>query len=217
MEKILLASTNTLRSKQSTDFADFVSRLTHSKLLSYVIPSGDDDERIDALLKNTRFADLLIIDQPLLTETESGLLKRLLTRSECPVIVAPKGFNGINEIVFAYDGSASSVFAIKQFSYLFPELADLKITVLHVSNEEAPIIIEKKKILELLQMHYLQIGYCLISGKADEGLCNYLMPFKDAFVVMGAFGPNKVSGYFRRSTAELVLEKVNLPVFIAHH
>jgi nucleotide-binding universal stress UspA family protein len=35
--------------------------------------------------------------------------------------------------------------------------------------------------------------------------------------VMGAFGRSMLSGFFKHSTAELIIKTVNLPVFVAHH
>src|SRR5689334_19179515 len=83
---------------------------------------------VNEIIKETRFSDLLIIDAetspPLekMSEIPSSFVDDLLTGSECPVIISPLKFDKIDEIIFAYDGSRSSVFAIKQFTYLFPSL-----------------------------------------------------------------------------------------------
>lgn len=216
MEKILVASTNTLHHRRPSAFSDYIARSTQSRLLNHtlLIDNGDEVER---LLKATRFSDLLIIDQYLPTIDSNTLpLKRLLTKAECPVVIAPPHFREVNEIIFAYDGSRSSVFAIKQFTYLLPELGDLKATILHVADAEAAEVAEKEEIIELLQFHYGQLGYRLIRGKIEEELCRYIQGVKSGMVVMGAFGRNQIPGYFRRSMAEPILEKLAIPLFIAH-
>ncbi|HEY0678852.1 MAG TPA: universal stress protein [Chitinophagaceae bacterium] len=170
----------------------------------------------------SRFADMLIVDPEMTFEDvsdgfPSAFIKEVLAKSECPVIIAPQSFDGIDEIVFAYDGSSSSVFAIKQFTYLFPQFTDKKITIFEADESHTPEITEKDKIHELIRMHYSTIAFQVMRGKASDELFGYLLNRKNAFVVLGAFGRNMLSGFFRRSVADLVIKTINLPVFIAHH
>src|SRR5678809_601441 len=99
----------------------------------------DQGEPLQEISFESRFADILIIDpgisfykrdEPL----PSHIVKEILARAECPVLLAPGKFKESDEIVFCYDGSASSVFAIKQFAYLFPEFADKKAILLQVND-----------------------------------------------------------------------------------
>ena len=175
------------------------------------------------LIAETRFADLLIVDSGLTLqerqeETPSTFLREILAKSECPVAMAPPVFRGIEEIVFAYDGSSSAVYALKQFTHLFKPLNDKKITVLQVNNEEdeeLPII-EKEKIADLLKVHYSSIGFQVLQGRVNDELGNYLHEKKNAFVIMGAFGRTMLSVFLKRSAADLVIKRINLPLFIAH-
>lgn len=174
------------------------------------------------IIKESRYAELLIIDPDMSfkdrkEEVPSAFIKEVLAKSECPVILAPYNFYGIDEIVFAYDGSAGSVYAIKQFIYLFPEYSSKKITVLQVNENGGDLFSGKDHIGELLQLHYSSIGYQLLQGKAADELFGYLLGKKNIFVVMGAFGRSMLSGLFRHSTAELIIKTINMPVFIAHH
>ena len=68
-------------------------------------------------------------------------------------VIAPFSFYGIDEIMLAYDGSASSVYAIKQFAYLFTELTSnlTLLTFVARNNEELP---HKINIEELAARHY---------------------------------------------------------------
>jgi hypothetical protein len=67
--------------------------------------------------------------------TPTELVKEILKETECHVIISPASFDGIAELIFAYDGSKSAAFAIKQFTYLFPEFTDRKAIVLRVNKE----------------------------------------------------------------------------------
>lgn len=174
------------------------------------------------IIKESRFADLLIVDPEMSfrgkkESVPTAFIKEVLTKSECPVVIAPFTFYGVSEIVFAYDGSQSAVFAVKQFTYLFPELTDKKITILQVNENDDDPVIERNKIGELLQMHYSAIGFHCLSGNPGNELYRYLLGKKNAFVVMGAFGRSMVSDFFRHSTADLLVKTIDLPVFVAHH
>jgi hypothetical protein len=182
----------------------------------------DEGLPVTGLIKETRFADLLIVDPEMSLRskkerTPTVFIKDVLAKSECPVVIAPFNFSGIDEIVFAYDGSQSAVFAIKHFTYLFPELTDKKITILQVNEKDDRPIVERERIGELLQMHYSAIGFHRLNGNAGNELYGYLRAKKNVFVVMGAFGRSMLSDFFKHSTAELIVETINLPVFIAHH
>jgi hypothetical protein len=175
---------------------------------------------LDELIKETRFAELLIVDPEMSfkqkkEEIPSGYIKDVLIKSECPVVLAPFEFHTIDEILLAYDGSAASVYAIKQFIYLFPELTEKKLTILQVNAAGDNLIREKGKIAELLELHYPNIEFQLLQGKAADELFGYLLEKKNVFVIMGAF-ERKLSGLFSHSTAELIIKTINVPVFIAH-
>lgn len=181
----------------------------------------NEGEPVSEIISESRFADMLVVDPEMSLGSRreavpTHFIKEVLSNSECPVVIAPYSFNGIEEVVFAYDGGASAIFAMKQFSYLFPELEDLKLTILQVSEEQQVPLIEKKKLIEFLQMHYSSIGFRILEGKASDELFKFLHDKKNIFVVIGAYGRKNLVDLFRHSTADLLLKAVNLPVFIAH-
>lgn len=174
------------------------------------------------IIEESRFADLVIVKAETSFEktfegAPTNFVKEVLAGAECPVLVAPLTFTGIDQIVFAYDGSRSSVFAIKQFAYLFPELTDKKAIVLQVNKEVTMPLKEKEKIGGLLKMHYSGIGFQVLQGKPSDELFGFLLEKKNTLVVMGAFGRGWLSGLIRPGTADLLLKTMNLPFFITHH
>jgi len=178
--------------------------------------------RVAAIIKTSRFSDLLILEAEMSIDKDntgmlSGLSSAVLTKSECPVMIAPYAFEDIQEIIFAYDGSVSAAFAIKQFTYLFPMLGNKKLEVLQViGREEAPVK-DCNKLLSLLQMHYTTIDLKTLQGIASEELFNYLARRKNAMVIMGAFGTHMPAMPSRQSTAAALIKTINLPLFTAHH
>lgn len=172
------------------------------------------------LIRESRYADVLVVDAEMQFNgkhegTPGSVIKKILAQAECPVIIPPFHFDGIDEILFAYDGSFSSVFAMKQFTYLFPEFADKKLTVVEITDQKE--VTEKQRLGDLISMHYSQIGYETIEGDVTGTLLARLLGKKNTFVIMGAFGQTMLSGFFRHSSAEMVIKTIDLPVFIAHH
>lgn len=172
------------------------------------------------VIAESRFADMIILSPDASFENDSvpsDFAKDILAAAECPVIISPSTFYGIDEILFAYDGSKSSVFAIKQFAHLFPGLKDKKMTVLQIDKKQILPFREADKIEEWLKSHYANVSFQHLHGKPADELFGYLLGKKNLFVVMGAYGRGLLSNLLRQSTAELTVKTINLPVFIAHN
>jgi len=183
----------------------------------------DQGEPLQEISFESRFADILIIDpgisfykrdEPL----PSQLVKEILTKAECPVLLAPGKFKESDEIVFCYDGSASSVFAIKQFTYLFPEFADKKAILLQV-NDTAEEIFDQthRRMMDWLRSHYRKAYYHGLEGNVKDALFTYFFRKDNKWVVMGAYGRSLISNLFKKSSADILLRMVDVPIFIAHH
>ena len=174
---------------------------------------------IDEIIRESLFADLLITDAgtSFLPGDQEGwpskFVASLLAEAKCPVILAPFYFDGLNEIIFAYDGTDSSIFAIKQFTYLFPQLSETKITLLQVLSEDETDITEKEKLKGWLMMHYNAVHLESVNGQPDVELFKVFLTRKNKLLVMGAYGRKM---FFKRSTAELVLKTSDVPLFITH-
>jgi nucleotide-binding universal stress UspA family protein len=61
------------------------------------------------------------------------------------------------------------------------------------------------------------VNFKLLNGTPDDELLQYFLLRKNVFIVMGAYGRSLLSSFFKRSSADLVLRVMDLPVFIAHH
>lgn len=177
---------------------------------------------VDEVIEESRFADLLVVDVDTSFAQKRGsiphkFVKDVLQEAECPVILAPYSFHSIDEIIFAYNGSASSVFAIKQFTYLFPEWRQKKVVIVEVKEKDDNAIGHQRKMKEWLEAHYDNIELKILTGDSSDQLFGYLIEKKNAIVVMGAYGRNMLSSFFKRSHAHLIVKTVNLPIFITHH
>ncbi|HVZ97983.1 MAG TPA: hypothetical protein VG847_13970 [Chitinophagaceae bacterium] len=170
-----------------------------------------------AIIRESRFADVIITDS---NESFNGtdgwpsvFVKDLLENAKCPVMIAPFSFDEINEIIFAYDGTDSSIFALKQFTYLFPEFGDKKITLLQVLQEGDEDITEKEKVKEFLMTHYQGVHYTTLRGEAEMELFKTFLTQRNKLMVMGAYGRRRLAGH---STADLLMKTTDIAMFIAH-
>lgn len=175
----------------------------------------------ESIIEESRFADFLIIKasatrERKLKDMPTPFVRDVLAAAECPVLVAPNSLAEVKEIIFAYDGSRSAVFAIKQFTYLFPEFSDKKAVVLQVNKDDDIPVTEQAQLGKWLRVHYSSIGFQVLQGKATEELFAYLYDRQHTIVVMGAYGRNGLSELIKPATASPLLKTINLPFFITH-
>lgn len=198
---------------------DFFKQACERRGTRYAV-HRDGGDPAGEIVQESRYADLLVVDgetsfQKKFEGTPTAFVKDVLAAAECPVIIAPGHFEGIEEIIFAYDGSKSSMFAIKQFTYLLPGLDDKKVTLLNVKNQETAAANELP-LKEWLSSHYSSIGFETLEGSTGTELLGYLLKKKNVFIVMGAYGRNMLSRFIKHSQAEIVIKTITQAIFIAH-
>ena len=190
-----------------------------NKMVHFQEEAGITQEEV---LKESRFSDLLLVNISLdILESRnahlSSLVKELLIYSRCPVLIIPENLKEIESIYFTFDNSDSSIYAIKQFTYLFENLKEVPVTVLSViesdSDEELP---EKKRLTQYLSGHYRSWNFHILRGRPENELLIELMYRQNAIVTFGAFGRNRVSRMLHPGDSERVTERIDIPVFITH-
>lgn len=206
------------------NIATFKGGCIQREVLSVV--HHDKGNALEQVIEESRYADLIIVDPSFSFNGDGSVPSKfvieLLGKAECPVLIAPEYYEQIAEIVLAYDGSRSSVFAIKQFYYQMQKLADKRITVLHINKGSSS---GKHKgqhdhFKEWLDMHFTNVSFLELEGDARDILFEYFMMHDDRnnkMLVTGAFGRNYLSTFFKPSAADLVLKAVDIPIFITHH
>ncbi|HVI45078.1 MAG TPA: universal stress protein [Chitinophaga sp.] len=175
----------------------------------------------EEVVMESRFADLLLISNgtsfSLMKDSNPTIfIKEVLARAECPVLVMPDTLAPIKEIIFSYNGSFSSMYAIKQFTQGFPGFADMPVKVVYIAEKNNIDIPWKKKLNEYLEMHYDRVEYVVMNGEPATEFLALLLHRTDCIVTYGAYGRSGISRFFHRSDAESVLRTTNIPVFITH-
>lgn len=173
----------------------------------------------DELKKETRFADLLLFSSNSFRENADPDLVYEYTQyiahhAECPVMILPAAFNRPENMILAYDGSPSSVFAIKQLAYIQPALATLDTLLVCMNTEEE--MPDKDYIQELAALHYKDLTFFKVDIDAGKHFAPWLEDQEKTLLVAGSFGRNMISDLFRKSFICDIINAHKMPVFVAH-
>ena len=200
--------------------------------IEYRIHTDNNEFAIKELKEESRFADLMVIGTSCFyanrKEHPNSYLMDVLHESECPVLAVPESYTYPGKIVLTYDGSASSVHAIKQFIYLFPEWKDKPAILVFAGNQEK--IPYQVSMEELASRHFNDLAIQQLPIDAVKYLTVWLENERDAIIVTGSSGRSRWTPLWGRKDflSELLedqhehylyeqkLEGNCLPVFIAH-
>lgn len=191
------------------------------KKIAFAIHKDFLDLAIPSLTKESVFADLLILAsetfyQSFGTKPANEYLEETLHEVDCPVILVPEEFNFPQSIILAYDGSKDSVYAIKQFSYLFPELCKQPTLVAYVTEKAEAGIPGEREIKELVNRHYNMPEYVNLQFDARKYFSTWIAEKQGAILVSGSYGRTFLSKLFKKSFVHEVIGEHKIPVFIAH-
>jgi nucleotide-binding universal stress UspA family protein len=189
--------------------------------IEYRVHNNSSDFVLPGLKKETRFADLLILGSEsfyefLGVDEPNSYLKEAIHNAECPVLVVPEQFDFPERNILTYDGSDSSVYAIKQFAYLFPELTDKKTVLLYAKGDDDEIAFpEEQNIEELVSRHFSDLTLFKLGIDPTKYFALWTNEKQGSILVSGAYGRSAFSMLFKKSFVSDVIRDHKLPVFIA--
>jgi nucleotide-binding universal stress UspA family protein len=184
---------------------------------------ANDGFALPQLAKETCYADLVIIGSQLFYDDDpadrepGAYLTTMLHHTRCPVLLLPENAEFPRKVILAYDGSDASVFAIKQFAYLLPELCRLKTYLVYADGYRTDEIPDLPYIEELGARHYTNLHIQKLKADPHKYFETMLTEKKAPLLVTGAFQRSGLSRFFRKSFADEIIKDFVAPVFIAHH
>lgn len=188
--------------------------------IEHEVLADDTKHIVSEICSQTRFADMLVIGSSsfydnLEETTRKDYVSNVLHKSECPVLLVPGPYTEPASIIMAYDGSEQSVYAIKQFTYLFPVLRNVEVSVVYVStkNNEIP---DKNNIADFVRLHYNNATVSKLNIDAKKYLETWLSERRDALLVTGAYSRTRISEAISKSFVDEVIGDHKIPVFVAH-
>ncbi|TDW96707.1 hypothetical protein [Dinghuibacter silviterrae] len=180
--------------------------------IRYDIADNDQPWNKDLLARESRFADVMLASAELFCEGNNEALRA----AECPVMIIPEGFKKIGHVYIAYDGSKESMFALRQFCYLFPDLADLPTEIMYARDEGNLDMPDQEQLKRFAQLKFDNMSYSKLHFKAADFFSTWISGKKDALLVSGSFGRSGLSYVGKPSFIEDVIRRHTLPIFIAH-
>jgi len=218
---------------EETDKKDDLTRNMAIKKLEHKLESKgihfnihkDKPLAFESLLAESHFADAVIINANAsfsnYDQTKpSRFIQNLLSDAGCPVILIPEEFKPVQKFVFAYDGSPSSAYAIRQFTYLFPNIKNQEVEIVFVTDVRNSSHLPHQHLLkELLKRRYNAISQSVLrSDYTEDILLTHLQTEnKNCMVIMGAYNRSAFSMWLHHSMADAMIKELKTPVFIAHH
>jgi hypothetical protein len=118
--------------------------------------------------------------------------------------------------MYWHDGSESSVFAIKQFAYLFPDFEKNKTLLVYADEEGDRKIPEESYIEELAARHFPDLTIMKLELDPKKYFASWMSEKKNSILVSGSFGRSLFTQAFRKSFIAKVIKEHSLPVFITH-
>lgn len=178
-------------------------------------------DALDILKMETRFADLLVLGsetffKDITISTPSEYLDDIIRDTECPILLLPEDYSFPEQLVLTYDGSKNSMYALKQFAYVLPELCGKEATLVYGSSkkEDLPNV---DMLEEFATRHYSNLNILKLDIDPKVYFSTWLVNNKNSLIVSGAFGRSDVSMLFTKSFMTEVIKEHRLPVFIAHN
>jgi hypothetical protein len=186
------------------------ARQCERQFISHSVHDHDEQWSREVLVKESRFADLILVS------ADFPYLREALHDAECPVMVVPENFSVPEHLFMAYDGGRESLYAIKQFCYLFPGLTDLPTEILYVRDDVTDNIPDLASLQEFSRLKFNSMSFSKLHFPAREYFATWISEKKHVLLASGSYGRSAVSYLGKRSFVEDIIHARQLPVFIAH-
>lgn len=167
---------------------------------------------INKLLALSAFDDLILADaNQTAGDYESN---NLLANAQCPVYLISNEVNKIENIILTYDGSLSSIQAIKKFSQLFPAMLHLPCHLVQVVPDENDEFLREKNIRCWLPPLFNNVEFKILYGDPKSELVNYINEVPNSLAVLGS-AKNKFSGISHKRIIHAVIDNCRSDIFVA--
>jgi len=207
---------------ENTAVKEFEQLCQHNGIEYRVHNYNENFEDIKKYIKiESRFADLLLFSNDLFykeltAEMYNEYAEETMHHAECPIMIIPEDYAKPDNIVLTYDGSASSVYAIKQFAALLPELTKLETLLVYINPSEKHGFPEMDFIEEFAERHFSNLSFLKLEIDPEKYFSTWLEDRKNTLLVAGAKSRSGISELFHKSFVGDLLKEHKIPIFITH-
>lgn len=189
-----------------------VAYRVHKDFYSFALPE---------LKKESRFSDVIILSGELfykgvLDNNQFDYLRDAVHSAESPVLIVPEHYQFPTNTILSYDGSEDSVYAIKQFAYIFPEFVKNPTLLVYAEGEEGRDFPSKQDIVELATQHFKDLTFYKLEADPKKYFNTWINQRVGSILVSGSFARSAFSQMFKKSFVSQIIKEHKIPLFIAH-
>ena len=179
------------------------------------------DFALAAIRKEARFADLLVVSAThffdvISARQPNAYMKEILHGAECPMMLLPEKPGLPGDIILTYDGTASSVYAIKQFAYLFPELTSIRTSLVHLRAKKDEPFPDRDLIEEWASQHFKNLRVLDLAIRPEDFFDTWIAAQHQPWLIAGSYGRSDMSRFFSGSFISGLISRHKIPLFVAH-
>ena len=175
---------------------------------------------VDLFHKFEANADLIVLGKrgetaDFASEHLGANMERIVRSSHKPCLVTPREFKPINRVLLAYDGGESCKKALDYIvkkSLLFQELDLHLITIATKDKKEA--LQHIKEAQAIAESAHLTPTCQLLTGDPEEKMQRYIANHDIDFLIMGAYGHNRIRHLVIGSTTAQMLRSSHVPILL---
>ncbi|MDJ0695945.1 universal stress protein [Mastigocoleus sp. MO_188.B34] len=142
-------------------------------------------------------------------------LERIIRTSHKPCLVTPKDYHPIKRILFAYDGGKSCDKAL-DFLVDSPTFKDLELHIITIAKNHDTDTAQNY--LNAAELKAIKGGFkpiChMLDGEPEKLMSECIDRYKIDFLIMGAYGHNRIRHLVIGSTTAQMLRRCNIPILL---
>lgn len=172
---------------------------------------------IQEFIAETKFADLIVVGYKTYFSNQlndTDLVKKLLHKSECPVLLLSENGASFDNLILCYDGSASSIKAINAVYHFFGPTYFKNTYLIHVANTNEVTI--DSRLIDLLRGRYPKLHVKILQGNPEEEITYFAEQLTKSILVMGAYGHSGINSLWKGRTTEKVIKRGSIPTLLWH-
>ncbi|MFT3912139.1 MAG: hypothetical protein QM737_22120 [Ferruginibacter sp.] len=149
-----------------------------------VVILNENDIPLNLVLQQDPSINLVIAESP--KAANAPTITTHLANAKCPVYLISADSNKIGNIIFSYDGSFSSINAIKEYTQRFPETLKLPTHFVQLSSDDNDEFLRQKNIESWLPQSYSNAQYSIFNGDTRTEFFNFIASIPDCLAVIGS-------------------------------
>ncbi|VEP17921.1 conserved hypothetical protein [Hyella patelloides LEGE 07179] len=190
-----------------------------SREVDRIILTHETGFLVDLFHKFEGNADLIVLGKrgetaDFATEHLGVNMERIVRASHKPCLVTPREYKPINRVLLAYDGGENCRKALDYITK-YPVFSDLDLHLITIATKDKKTAIKHLKAAsEIATSANFEPTCQLLTGDPEEKMQKYVENHDIDFLIMGAYGHNRIRHLVIGSTTAQMLRSSHIPVLL---